>query len=350
MKKISIIIPCYNVEAYVNQCMDSLVNQTMDVRDLEIIAVDDASTDHTLEHLLDYENKYPQSVMVIHCEENGKQGTARNIGLSYASAPYIMFVDSDDWIEPDACRKMYAKATRYDCDAVAANYIEEYSRESTDVTGKKGQDQYYIIETDEERGGFLGVDFGIGFAGNLYRRSMLIENDIFFPEGYSFEDDYWYVLSMHYIKKAYIVGETFYHYFQNESSTIHKMDLQKQLDRAVVEQLKLQTLIDRGIYQRYPELYEHEFLQRYYMQMEHILLTGFEPVPYDVVHTIHEEAYGLFPDYRRNQFVKRILAGAGGSFMTVMYDMLDKQWDDSVIEELKKLDIQDNGSWIDVRI
>ena len=350
MKRISIIIPCYNVENYIDQCLESLVNQTIGVADLEIIAVDDASTDNTLEHLLDYEKRYPQSVMVIHCEVNAKQGAARNLGLQYATAPYVMFVDSDDWIELDACRKMYKMAEKYKCDAVAAGYVEETSRTSTDVSKYKESDQFYIIENDADRGGFVGVDFGIGFAGNLYRKGMLIDNNILFPEGYYFEDDYWFVLSMHYINRAYIIGEKYYHYFHHSNSTIHKMDLEKQLDRAVVEQLKLQELLDRGIYARFPELYEHEFLQRYYLQMTHILLTGFDHLEYDIIKQIHDEAYNIFPDYRQNQFIKRILSGVGGAFMTTLYDILDKQINNEVIDALRNLDLNDDGRWIDLKI
>ncbi|MDQ9824848.1 glycosyltransferase, partial [Acinetobacter sp. 163] len=71
-------------------------------------------------HLLSLEQQYPTSVMVINCEENGKQGKARNIGLSYASADYISFVDADDWLEETAYEKLYRKAIKYNCDAVAA--------------------------------------------------------------------------------------------------------------------------------------------------------------------------------------------------------------------------------------
>ncbi len=100
-KLISIIIPCYNVQSYIDRCFQSLLAQTIDFDRLEIILVDDCSTDATWEKLTAIEAAYPESVMIIHCDENGHQGTARNIGLTYASAPYIGFVDSDDWIEPD---------------------------------------------------------------------------------------------------------------------------------------------------------------------------------------------------------------------------------------------------------
>ena len=109
MKKVSVIIPCYNVQDYVEQCILSLVTQTIGVDYLEMIAVNDASTDQTLDRLMELEQKYPQSMMVVNCAQNRKQGTARNIGLSYASADYVSFVDADDWMEPAAYEKMYQK-------------------------------------------------------------------------------------------------------------------------------------------------------------------------------------------------------------------------------------------------
>ena len=101
MLKISIIIPCYNVEKYIDKCMNSILNQTIGIENLEIILVDDKSTDNTVERLKQYEVAYPEQIMLILCEKNGRQGTARNIGMSYATGEYISFVDSDDWIRKD---------------------------------------------------------------------------------------------------------------------------------------------------------------------------------------------------------------------------------------------------------
>lgn len=350
MKKASIIVPCYNVEQYIEQCMDSLVCQTMGIDNLEIIAVNDASTDGTLEILMRFEKRYPDSVLVIDCKENGKQGTARNIGLSYASADYVSFVDADDWVELCAYEQLHAKAVEYGCDAVACGYVEETTREAKPMSGEDAPDAFYIVENDTERGGFLGVDFGIGFAGNLYRKAMLTEHDIYFPEGCFFEDDYWYVLSMHYINRAYVIGAAYYHYFQHPQSTVHQKNSLHHLDRARVEELKLQELMRRGIYQRFPELYEHEFLQRYYMQMLYILFTQFDDMPYTVIVSLHDNAYEMFPDYRQNPFVETILQGKGGKYMKHVYEALDKEFTVARIDALKEECLQDNGSWIDLRI
>ncbi len=350
MKKISVIIPCYNVEEYIDQCVLSITGQTIGIENLEIIVVNDASTDHTLNRLLALEQQYPQSIMVINCEQNGKQGTARNIGLQYATADYVSFVDADDWLERSAYEKMYRKAVKYDCDAVAAGYRAEYTRDPSPMGANGKKDQYYIIETDTERGAFVGIDFGVGFAGNLYRRSMLLDNEISFPEHYYYEDDYWYVLSMHYIHSAYIIGEDFYHYYLRPDSTIHRYNSAHQMDRAIVEELKLQELVKRGIFQRFPTLYEHEFIRRYYMDMLYVLFMQFDTCDYDAARTLHDTAYQLFPNYRDNPFIIRILNGKGGAYMKAVYEALDQAFTDEKIQELKKQCKADSGDWQRIRI
>ena len=103
MAKISIIIPCYNVAEYIDRCLNSIISQTIGLEALEIICIDDASTDNTWQKLQQWEHSYPEQILLVHCDNNARQGTARNIGLSYASSLWISFIDSDDWIEPDYC-------------------------------------------------------------------------------------------------------------------------------------------------------------------------------------------------------------------------------------------------------
>lgn len=115
MAMVSIIVPCYQVEKYIRRCVDSIINQSIGFENIELILVDDASTDGTLEILRKYEKMYP-GIIVIECEKNGRQGTARNIGLQYATGKYIGFVDADDWIEPDMYEHMYLIAEEYSVD------------------------------------------------------------------------------------------------------------------------------------------------------------------------------------------------------------------------------------------
>ena len=104
MPKVSIIVPVYNEEEYVSTCLDSLINQTLD--DIEIILIDDNSTDNSLNILLDYAKKYP-NIKVYHNEKNIGQGASRNRGLSLATGEYIGFVDSDDYVSCTMYEDMY---------------------------------------------------------------------------------------------------------------------------------------------------------------------------------------------------------------------------------------------------
>ena len=103
---LSIIVPVYNMasDGKLNFCLDSLVAQT--VRDYEIIAVDDCSTDDSLKILEDYERRYPGKFKALHSEENHHQGGAKNIGLKKATGDWIGFIDADDWITPDMYERL----------------------------------------------------------------------------------------------------------------------------------------------------------------------------------------------------------------------------------------------------
>ena len=101
--KISVIIPVYNVEKYLRECLDSIVNQTF--KDIEIICVDDGSTDKSLEILREYEQKDKRIIVIS--QPNKGVSTARNIGMQQATGKYMMFVDSDDYITQNACELIY---------------------------------------------------------------------------------------------------------------------------------------------------------------------------------------------------------------------------------------------------
>ena len=104
MIKLSIIIPVYNTEAYLRRCLDSCLHQDLPMDQYEIIAVNDGSTDRSLEILKDYERQYTN--IHVYSQENKRQGAARNYGLTKASGEYIWFVDADDWIANNCLRKL----------------------------------------------------------------------------------------------------------------------------------------------------------------------------------------------------------------------------------------------------
>ena len=128
MPKVSVIIPVYNVEAYLRQCLDSVVNQTL--KDIEIICVDDGSTDGSAAILKEYATK-DERIKIL-TQSNSGAGAARNAGIARATGEWITFSDADDWIEPDAIEKMVAAAQREDADCVCCGMLRDW-RNGTSV-------------------------------------------------------------------------------------------------------------------------------------------------------------------------------------------------------------------------
>ena len=117
-EKITVIVPVYNVENYLNKCLDSLINQTY--KNLEIIVINDGSTDNSGEICQEYAQKDNRIVYIE--KENGGPSDARNAGLDRMTGSYVTFVDSDDWIELDYVEILYKKITEYQADIAVGNY------------------------------------------------------------------------------------------------------------------------------------------------------------------------------------------------------------------------------------
>ena len=120
MTKVSIIVPVYNVSNYLGKCLESLVNQSL--KDIEIIVINDGSTDNSLEIAREYEKKY-SNILSVYSQKNGGLSDARNHGLKYAKGKYIAFVDSDDYVKKDMFLKLYNYGVKNDLDVVVSDTI-----------------------------------------------------------------------------------------------------------------------------------------------------------------------------------------------------------------------------------
>ena len=151
MKNLSIIVPVYNMaaEGKLNFCLDSLLNQT--ISDYEIIAVDDCSTDHSMEILQEYAERYPDRVKAIHSPENRRQGGAKNLGLAQATGKWIGFIDSDDWIAPDMYEKLLKKAEETGADVVGCDYhiTYEHSMKISRVVQNNTMEQTGVLTAEK---------------------------------------------------------------------------------------------------------------------------------------------------------------------------------------------------------
>lgn len=309
MFKISVIIPCYNVEAYIDRCLESVMSQSIGLEHLEVILVNDASTDKTLEKLYQWEGRFPENIMVISYEQNIRQGGARNVALQYATGEYIGFVDADDWIESTMYEMLYEKMCQGDYDVVKGKFVREhYKGELPLPTQKRKDEEYRFIP---KNGIYYGQVTKCGNRGEygsictgIYKRELLMTHEFAFPEGIAYEDNYWESILKLYVKNLYIVDEVVYHYFINPVSTVTKTDATHHLDRLEIELMKVQELKVRGAWEVYHDEIEWEFVQKFYLNTWYLIFTRFSYVP-DIFKEMKEQLLSLFPKYKSNLYLSQ---------------------------------------------
>ncbi len=215
--RVSILVPIYNVERYLDQCLQSLVNQTL--KDIEIICLNDGSTDKSLEIIQKYAKDDPRIVIID--KPNSGYGDSMNQGLKRATGEYIGIVESDDWIELDAFEKMYLLASANDVDIVKAGYYFNKNGKDRNSLFINPADAGRVI--DPLRHTWLFVIPPAIWSG-IYRREFLEQNQInFLPTpGASYQDTSFSFKAWATAKRAYVTNEPFLHYrIDNESSSVN---------------------------------------------------------------------------------------------------------------------------------
>ncbi|GHU42008.1 glycosyl transferase [Clostridia bacterium] len=278
--------------------------QSIGIENLELIFVDDASTDDgaTWNAILDFEAKYPNQVIAIQHEENKKQGGARNTGLRYASAKYVGFVDPDDWIEKDMYKVLYDKAVEYDCEVVCCRMYTEYATR-WDLS-REMEEGLHAYEKNAACGGDKRAILPGGVFVKLYRKSLILDNSLWFPEKIFYEDNYWGAILSCYVKRYYAMNDVFYHYCSRNDSTVHSKQATHHLDRIVIEERKLEKYREIGVFERCYREIEIEFLQLYYINTLTLLARRWEEIPYEVYVRLCEGIEKNFPDYQNNPYLK----------------------------------------------
>ena len=309
--RISVIIPCYNVSGYIERCLRSVTEQSIGIENIEIICVDDASTDDTVDKLCSWEEKYPDNIMVVRSGTNARQGAARNIGLGYASAEWVAFVDSDDWIEPDYLERLYEKADIEALDMVCCETVRDFHKDLyyfTESERKKAgsrikEEGILIIENDLQRKDLIHYN-KISFSAysKIIRKRFLTENKIFFPEGLAYEDIFWGSLLNYYVKKAYMIEKVLYHYFINPDSTVLSKRGMYHVDMLTVNSLLWRTVIERGFWTDYSDEIEYEFFYSCILAFVKIIVLRFEEPPYELYRLLCVFAADHVPELCNNRY------------------------------------------------
>lgn len=204
---ISVIVPIYNVEKYLNRCIDSILNQTY--KNLEVILVDDGSTDNSINII----KSYNDDRIKIYSKKNGGLSDARNYGLDKANGNYVSFIDSDDFIELDMFEKMVQHLIDRDVDIVVCDMKYLYDDGSTSFASGGNFVCGNVLENPDL------ILMNNSACNKLYKIEMF--NDIKFPKGKYYEDLATIPILLYKAKKIIKIDEPFYIYFQRKGSIAH---------------------------------------------------------------------------------------------------------------------------------
>lgn len=299
--KLSIIVPVYNMasEGKLSYCLNSLVNQT--INDYEIIAVDDASTDNSFEILKDFEQRFPDRFHAIHSKVNKHQGGAKNIGLRLAKGDWIGFIDSDDWITPDMYEKLICKAEETGADLAGCDYslTSEHSMKVGQVVPNNKKDQSGIL-TKEKRQSLI-LDGG-SLVVKIFRRSMILENELWFPEDIFYEDN---ALGNSYLilaRQFAYIEEPLYYYYQHDASTVHTISPKRCEDRMTAGRLMLKEAKRHNFYEEFKPELEYSFTLLFYINTLFTYMAGVDKTRYSFVKAMGKEMKQTFPDFESNPY------------------------------------------------
>lgn len=303
--KISVIIPVYNCELYIKQCLDSIVNQTID--DIEIICIDDGSTDDSLKIINNYAN-HDGRIKVISIDNHG-QGFARNLGLKEAKGEFISFVDADDWMDLDSYEILYDKIKNNDLDILffkAINYIDSSGNlVETDLYNY----QCFIDNLDEgqifsnsDTQDFL-FDITVYPGAKLYKNRFLQENNILYPEGIIFEDNYFFYNAYLNAERMSFINKCFCYRRRHESSTTQTFN-EKIFNIVPATNLILDLFEENSWY----DVYKKDLINHTFSMIDYWFNKTSIDYREDFYHIIKNDFYGYnkfkldFKDYLKDEY------------------------------------------------
>ena len=305
---LSIIVPVYNMMAggKLKQCIESLLKQ--ELTDYEIIAVDDKSTDDSLQYIQKLAKEHADKLRVIPSPINRKQGGARNLGLKEAKGEWVGFVDSDDWVSTQMYAKLLKKAEETGADIVACDYI------LTDTTGvKEGQlavnntsDQ--TGELDHERLEKIFFEPG-SMVIKIYKKSLFTDHDISFPENIFYEDNAIAPLPFLYAKRFARVEEGLYFYYQFQDSTVHVVSEEKCEHRMKAMEIYKDELTKRGMYDTFREVCEYKIFELGYRNTLFSYMQSPGKHRYGFVKRMRKYLLENVPDFEQNSYFQKMADG-----------------------------------------
>ena len=287
--KLSIIVPVYNVEKYLNRCIDSLLAQNLP--SYEILLINDGSTDRSYEIMQTYQAKYPDRIRLF-SQPNSGQGAARNLGVQAALGEYITFVDSDDYVEKNCYSSLIALADQHRCDILLFDWFTDY--------GSRLQAFQSMPQISSPR--FLTAEEYLLSSpspwNKIFRLDIWQKHGLAFPEKIWYEDFALFPQFALYAKRIYYIKQPAYFYFQSDNSTMRHSDFRPKW----YDMWKAIALIYQNLYPAFPQETEYLFFSHFLYETSLRF--------YQVFHTgglnkIADTMRQYFPRWRKNLYVKK---------------------------------------------
>jgi glycosyltransferase involved in cell wall biosynthesis len=292
--QVSVIVPMYNVENYIKECLDSLVNQTL--KDMEVIVVNDGSTDGGVEIVESYCKKYPDLIRLVH-KENGGLSDARNYGIPYAKGKYIGFLDSDDYVESTMYEKMSKKLDEgYD---VVVCDIEYFYEDSDNKWILKGLSDWNIENISKR-----------ALLSPMFAWNKLYKAKYFKEENYRYPLNTWYedlpVTTLIFAKTDKIghVNEALVHYRQREGSIMSATRSKRLFEIFNVMKMVRDNFKKQNLYDEYKDELE-------YLHIEHLRLYGmFRFIRSSLFKDLYKESdktmNTYYPNWKDNKYINNL--------------------------------------------
>lgn len=244
MIDVTIIVPVYNVENYLEKCFDSLVNQDYDKKKYEIYAINDGSSDKSLEILKKYSKKY-KNITLKDLKKNKGVSYARNIGIKNAKGEYLMFCDSDDTYEKNAISKFMKVIKKEKCDFLMSNYYITSNKKDIAV---KSSDYFKNKNlTKEEIVSFMTLTS----CSKIIKKELFIDNNVYYPEDIKRCEELTVIpVVAYYAKKPIVIDDVLYHYYQRKTSASNNNAKINIGDLSFFDEtfLKFENIIDKTKY------------------------------------------------------------------------------------------------------
>ena len=334
--KVSIILPVYNVEKYLSTCLDSLLAQTLE--EIEIVAVNDGSTDGSLQILQAYQSLNPEKLFTFSTENHGVS-RARNYGFAHSHGEYVWFVDSDDFVEPDACRLLYEKATADGNDLVLFRYYN--------VDSETGVRKEYLASCHNQNFRVADKPYELP-AISPYPWIKFIHRDLFnglcFPEGIRFEDlPVAYLLAVKARSIGY-VDQCFYNYRKNVGFLSRLTPSTLHIRNAII--FMKEEMEKLGLFEQYQT--ELDFIAvRHFFYRFWKLLTNYETdqkeLKLQLINELFDYMESNIPDWENNHYVRYSLPPHIGRLLCLYGS---RQEMISFIEACNGMTVQQQKAWI----